>query len=180
MSLYRHAPAGVHVINLDERGPLGLKYYPAPRPNPTGVYPGYQPDCGGRGSLWVFGAFEPATGRALTQTASRRTRAELAAFMDTLVVKWPEGELTLIMDNLSVHKTLEVRLCALAHERVSFLLQPTYGPWLNLIEPWWKILRSLSTQGRGFTDLATMSQTIAAATDYWNAHAHPFRWRKAA
>jgi hypothetical protein len=180
MTLYRQPPAGVHVLNVDEWGPLGLKYYPAPRLAPAGKPPGYPPDYGGRGSLWVFGAFEPASGRALTQTAQRRTRVEFTAFLDTVVKAWPEGELVLIMDNLSVHKTLDVRLWALAHERVSFLFQPTYTPWLNLIEPWWKTLRSLSIQGRGFSDFNTMSQAIGAATDYWNAHAHPFHWRKAA
>jgi transposase len=39
-------------------------------------------------------------------------------------------------------------LWALAHERVRFLFQPTYAPWLNLIEPWWKTLRSLALNGR--------------------------------
>jgi transposase len=42
----------------------------------------------------------------------------------------------LILDNLSIHRSLEVKLWALAHERVRFLFQPTYAPWLNLIEPW--------------------------------------------
>ena len=132
------------------------------------------------GSLWGFGAFEPASGFALTQTAPCRTRYEFITFLEAVVNTWTEGELILIMDNLSVHKTLEVRLWALAHERVSFLFQPTYAPWLNLIEPWWKILRSLSVKGRGFTDLDAMSQAIDTATDYWNNHAHPFSWRKSA
>jgi transposase len=168
------------VICLDEWGPLGLKYYPAPRLCPPDALPGYTPDYGGRGSLWVFGAFEPASGFALTQTALRRTRSDFIGFLDAVVQTWTEDELILIMDNLSVHKTLEVRLWALAHQRVSLLFQPTYAPWLNLIEPWWKILRSLSIKGRGFTDLEAMSQTIYQATDYWNDHAHPFVWRKSA
>ena len=32
----------------------------------------------------------------------------------------------------------------LAHPRWEFVFQPTYAADLNLIEPWWKILRSLA------------------------------------
>jgi hypothetical protein len=45
------------------------------------------------------------------------------------------GDLVLILDNLAIPKTMVVKLWALAHERVRFLFQPTYAPWLNLIEP---------------------------------------------
>ena len=180
MTLYRQPPSDTHVLNIDEWGPLGPKYTPAPRLCPSGQTPGYQPDYGGKGSLWTFGAFEPATGLALTQTAERRTRVEFIAFLDALVEMWPKGKLVLILDNLSVHKTLDVRLWTLAHDRVSFLFLPTYTPWLNLIEPWWKTLRSLSIKGRSFADLNAMRQAIQAATDYWNAHAHPYHWRKPA
>jgi len=128
----------------------------------------------------VFGAFEPAKGQALTSTATLCTQQQFTAFLDHLVETWTSGQLILILDNLSVHKTLNVRLWALTHPRVAFLFQPTYSPWLNLIEPWWKTLKSLPLLGRSF-DLADMlRRAIAEATTYWNAHAHPLRWRKSA
>ncbi len=129
---------------------------------------------------WVFGAFEPATGQALTCPTTSRTQQQFIAFLDQLVQTWTNGRLILILDNLSVHKTLNVRLWALAHPQVAFLFQPTYSPWLNLIEPWWKTLKSLALLGRFFDAAETFRLAIADATDYWNAHAHPFHWRKAA
>lgn len=60
------------------------------------------------------------------------------------------GEIVLILDNLSIHRTLDVLLWALAHPHVRFLLQPTYAPGLNLIAPWRKVLRSLILKGRCF------------------------------
>ena len=90
----------------------------------------------------------------------------------------PEGEIVLILDNLSSHRTLDVRLWALAHPRVRFLCQPVYAPWLNLIEPWWKTLRSLALKGRCFASATELTEAIVNGTAYWNTHRHPYKWRK--
>jgi hypothetical protein len=58
------------------------------------------------------------------------------------------------------------------------LFQPTYAPWLNLIEPWWKTLRSLALKGRRFEDADDLRSSICQGTDYWNDHRHPYVWRK--
>ena len=49
-----------------------------------------------------------------------------------------------IMDNLSSHRTTDVLLFLLAHPRWEMVFQPKYAAYLNLIEPWWEILRSLA------------------------------------
>lgn len=55
-------------------------------------------------------------------------------------------------------------------------LSPTYAAYLNLIEPWWKILRSLALKGRRFETWDELWDAIVRATAYWNAHRHPFVW----
>jgi len=154
--------------------------YPGQRWCPVGQRPHLQPDYGGRGQTWVFGAFEPRTGFALTHATPQRRQAEFIAFLDRLVQTWPTGQLILILDNLSVHKTLNVRLWALTHERVCFLFQPTYSPWLNLIEPWWKTLRTLALKGQSFETPFQVHQAILRATAYWNTVRHPYSWRQSA
>jgi transposase len=162
-------------------GPLGVRTYAGAQWTGAGKRPPIAPDYGGHDhNLWVFGALEPATGRVITHTDIRRTRHEFISFLDQVVRFWPEGKLVFILDNLSVHKTLDVQLWALAHARVRFLFQPTYSPWLNLIEPWWHTLRNLALKGRAFTQTEQMALAIQHATDYWLAHRHPYRWRKAA
>jgi hypothetical protein len=42
---------------------------------------------------------------------------------------------------------------ALTHPRFEFVFQPKYAAYLNLIEPWWKILCSLALKGRRLPDL---------------------------
>ena len=81
-----------------------------------------------------------------------------------------------VLDNLRTHRALDVLLWALAHPRWEFVFQPTYAAYLNLIEPWWKVLRSLALQGRCFANWTEVCQAVEAATRYWNAHRHPFLW----
>jgi transposase len=159
-------------------GPTAAKTYPTARW--LEQRPHVEADYGRHGKVWTFGAFAPRSGQALTWCADGRTSANFVAFLNQIMTTWVEGEIVLILDNLSTHKTLDVLLWLLVHPRVRFLFQPTYAPWLNLIEPWWKTLRSLALQGRCFLNADQLVQAIQVATDYWNQHRHPYEWRKAA
>jgi transposase len=135
-------------------------------------------DYGRRGKGYVFGAFQPASGAALTWTATRRTTAHFVAFLEETET-WiaPSVErVYAILDNLSAHRATDVLLFALAHPRWEFVFQPKYAAYLNLIEPWWKILRSLALKGRRFETWEQIEAAVHAATAYWNAHRHPFVW----
>jgi len=81
-----------------------------------------------------------------------------------------------ILDNLKAHRAPDVLLFSLAHPRWEFVFQPKYSAYLNLIEPWWKVLRSLALKGRRFETWAEVARAVEAATQYWNAHRHPFIW----
>jgi transposase len=135
-------------------------------------------DYGRRGKGYIFGAFVPATGAALTVPYASRTIANWVGFLEQ-VDQWlpPEADrVSAILDNLSTHRARDVLLFALAHPRWEFVFQPTYAAYLNLIEPWWKTLRSLALKGKRFETWAEIEAAIAAATAYWNAHRHPFVW----
>lgn len=57
-----------------------------------------------------------------------------------------------------------------------FVYQPKYAAYLNLIEPWWKVLRSLALKGRRFHIWVEVVAAIGEATAYWQTHKHPFIW----
>jgi len=166
------------VLCIDELGPVSAKTYPARRWSTAGQPPKVAPDYGRRACVWTFGAFEPETGQAITVCAERRRSCDFTAFLEQVVEQWKEGEIILILDNLSIHRSQEVELWALAYKRVRFLFQPTYAPWLNLIEPWWKTLRSLALKGRRFEGAKELVEAIHQGTTYWNEHRHPYQWRK--
>jgi transposase len=151
------------------------------RPDPTGERRGrakQEIDYGRRGKGYVFGAFQPATGLALTAPYEGRTIANWVDFLGR-VDDWLDGgveRVYAVLDNLSIHRALDVLLWALTHPRWAFVFQPTYAAYLNLIEPWWKLLRSLALKGRRFESWEAIAQAVAKATAYWNAHRHPFVW----
>src|SRR5690349_22344088 len=78
-ALYVSPPAESVVVCLDEMGPESAKSVPGQQLVDGATHPSARAkqeiDYGRRGSGYVFGAFQPATGAALTWTAERRTTA---------------------------------------------------------------------------------------------------------
>ena len=135
-------------------------------------------DYGRRGKGYIFGAFRPATGEALTHDYLGRTTANWVDFLERAEA-WVPAEVErvyAILDNLSIHRAPDALLFSLAHPRWEFVFQPTYAAYLNLIEPWWKTLRTLALKGRRFETWAEVCQAVREATAYWNRHRHPFVW----
>jgi transposase len=135
-------------------------------------------DDGRRGKGYLFGACKPADGEALTAPYAGRTTANYVNFLERGEAWVPPDmeRVYAIMDNLSAHRATDVLLFSLAHPRWEFVFQPKYAPYLNLIEPWWKVLRSLALKGRRFETWAEIGQAMQEATADWNAHRHPFIW----
>jgi transposase len=135
-------------------------------------------DSGRRGKGSIFGAFTPADGEALTAPSAGRTTAHYGDFLERVEAWIPPAmeRVYAIMDNLSAHRATDVLLFALAPPRWEFVFQPKYAPSLNLIEPWWTVLRSLALKGRRFETWAEVWHAVQEATTYWNAHRHPFIW----
>lgn len=135
-------------------------------------------DYGRRGKGYVFGAFQPATGAAFTHPYRGRTIANWVDFLER-VETWvpPEAaRIYAILDNLNTHRATDVLLFMVSHPRWEFVFQPTDAAYLNLIEPWWKTLRSLALKGRRFETWDQIVTAVADATAYWNAHRHPSVW----
>lgn len=172
------------MVNLDEMGPEAAKSYAGQQlvHRADGQHPAerakQEVDYGRRGKGYVFGAFRPASGEALTETYGSRSAANFADFLNKVDAWLPaEAErVYAILDNLSAHRATDVLLFAVAHPRWEFVFQPKYAAYLNLIEPWWKVLRSLALKGRRFETWDELCQAIRDATAYWNAHRHPFVW----
>ena len=170
------------MVCLDEMGPLSAKSYPGRdwvRPHPPSAGRAKQEiDYGRRGKGYIFGAFCPATGAAFTRPYAGRGTANWVAFLEEVESWLPDGleRVYAIADNLGSHRATDVLLFMLAHPRWEMVFQPKYAAYLNLIEPWWKSLRSLALAGRRFASWADVVAAVVQATDYWNAHRHPFVW----
>ena len=173
------------MIRLDEMGPEGAKSWRGQRvvrDDPDGGRPRaiQEIDYGRRGRGSVFGAFVPATGAALTAPYPRRTTANFVDFLGHVDARLAPGgaRVYAVLDNLAAHRAPDVLLWALAHPSWGFVFHPKHAAYLNLIGPGWKVLRSLALKGRRFEAWAEVCAAVDAATQYWNAHRHPFAWGK--
>ena len=164
-------------------GPDAAKSYPGQQlvHQPDGQQPTERArqeiDYGRRGKGYTFGALKPSDGEAYTETYASRSAKNFVDFLEK-VDQWLPDDLQVnaILDNLPAHRATDVLLFSLHHPRWQFVFQPKYAAYLNLIEPWWKILRSLALKGKRFESWAEICQAVREATQYWNQHRHPFFW----
>jgi len=166
------------VICVDELGPLSVKTYPGAAWQMGDGRATFEPDYGRRGTLWVHGALEPATGQATILLSNKRDGETHLALLECILTEFPAQRWLLVEDNLSTHHSRDVKTALLAWPEIQIHFIPKYSSWLNLIEPWWKQLRSLALKGRCFDNLEQLAASLLAATDYWNAHKHPYLWKK--
>jgi hypothetical protein len=163
-------------------GPVAAKSYPGQEAINVLVRPAQRAtqeiDYGRRAKGYVYGALHAASGHCWVQSYPRRIKEhfiDFLAWVDTQIPREVE-QISAIMDNLDMHHCHDLLLFQIHHSRWEFVYQPKYAAYLNLIEPWWKILRSLALKGRRFETWEEMVRAIEAATGYWNQHRHPFVW----
>jgi len=159
-------------------GPIAVKTYPGEEWKRGRNRATFEPDYGRRGKLWVHGAFEPATGQATMVLSPSRDSAGHIQLLERIVTEFPADRWLIIEDNLSIHTSRQTKLALAAWPEIRIQFIPKYACWLNLIEPWWKQLRSLALKGRRFEGMGELTETLNAALDYWNAHRHPYHWKK--
>ena len=159
-------------------GPIAVKTYPGETWEPGTNRATFEPDYGRRGKLWVHGAFEPATGQAEIVISPHRDSATHIELIEKVIQKFPSERWLLIEDNLSIHHSRDVKTALLAWPEIHVQFIPKYACWLNLIEPWWKQLRSLALKGKRFETLDELTDALNNAVCWWNAHKHPYHWKK--
>jgi len=165
-------PPHTRVICIDVKGPLAVKTYPGEEWLQGDHRATFAPDYGRRGKLWAHGAFEPATGQAAILTSPGRDGISHIRLIELVMRQFPADRWLLVEDNWSIHTSRQVKLV------LAVLFLPKYACWLNLIEPWWKQLKSLALKGNRFESLDEIIQALYEAVEYWNAHRHPYVWKK--
>jgi len=164
------------VICLDELGPIAARRYPSPSWSADAHRPHFRPDYTRHGYRWAFGALAHRSGAALVHTAASRDTAAWLHFLDGLEAFTPPGEAYLIMDNLSLHWSVETMLWNWGHPRFHFVPLPKAAAWLNLIEGFWKILGQRALAGRDCMSTDDIDHALHAGVCDWNRQPTPFLW----
>lgn len=148
--------------------------------------PGWSPDghrikapldySRGPEKVWVYGALRVRDGQALTLTAPARNTAGYLRLLDAVARANPRGDLYLITDNLSSHKSPPIQEWLTAHPRVHHVFIPVGACWLNLQEAWWRSFRHDAFAGQSFVDADEIDHATRVATRQLNHRARPWIW----
>jgi hypothetical protein len=130
----------------------------------------------GPDKAWVYGALRVRDGQALTFTAPARNTAGYRQLLDRLDRANSDGELYVISDNLSSHKSPPIQEWLAAHPRVHPVPTPVGACWLNLQEAWWRLLRREAFAGQTFADATEIDYATRVATEQLNRRARPWVW----
>lgn len=128
------------------------------------------------GTLSLYAALNTKTGEIIGQTVPRHTSEAFVDFLADVLATQRRGDIHVIVDNLSAHKTKRVQAFLDAHPRVHLHFTPTYASWLNQVELWFgKIERDLLARGI-FTSLPDLARKIRRYITRYNDDPKPIRW----
>lgn len=176
--LYMNPPENALVICVDER--TGMQALGRKIPNKP-MRPG-QPEkmefeYVRHGTKSLIAAFVAHEGKVTGKCYDRHRHEEFIDFLEEIEKEYPQKELHIIVDNLSVHKHKDVnKWLEKRNGRIKFHFTPTHASWLNQIELWFSILsRKLLKRGI-FNSREDLVAQVMKFIEKYNKEAKPFRW----
>ena len=121
--------------------------------------------------VWVYGALRVCDGEALTLSAPSRNTKGYLRLLEAVAKATPIGDLYLITDNLSSHKSPPIREWLENQPRVKQVFIPVGAYWLNLQEAWWRLFRREALAGQSFADAEEIELATRVATRQLNLRA---------
>ena len=177
VGLYLDPPAGAIVLSVDEKTQVQALDRTQPLlPIEFDATEKRTHDYVRHGTTNLFAALDTLTGEVLGQCFQRRRTAEFLTFMDTVVARYGDHEIHVVLDNLSTHKGDDVDAWLTKHPNVTFHFTPTGSSWLNQVETWFNIITRQAIRRGTFTSLRVLIKTIKSYIENWNRDAKPFAW----
>lgn len=178
IGLYLHPPQHAAVFCVDEKTAI----WPVERHNPAAsaaneesqkrVIDSYRP-----GTLSLYAAFNTQTEESLGKTASRHTSAEFVAFLTDILFSQPAGrEIHVIADNLSAHKTVQVKEFLVAHCNVHLHFAPTYSSWLKQVATWFAQIEHDVAARTELTSVSNLRRKLMSHIRYCNKAPKAVKW----
>ncbi len=130
------------------------------------------------GTRTLFAAFNPHTGHVVGECSVRRKAEDLLRFMERVAEEYPTGNVTIVWDNLNIHKGPAWEAFNQRHGgRFRFLYTPLHASWVNQVEIWFSILARRVLKHGSFATADDLVRAVDGFVAHWNEHeAHPFRW----
>ena len=178
--LYLDPPENALVLSIDEKTSIQAKGLARPDTLPAPGRPARRDDEYTRnGTMNLFAALRVHSGETHAMTSQTRNRFDLIRFLEQIDDTVPPAkgqQIVAILDNLSTHKSEDVRSWLRAHPRWRFVFTPNHASWLNQVEIVFAIMcRRLLKHGH-FDTPEDLAEQMLAYIETHNQTAKPFNW----
>ncbi|MEL6208073.1 MAG: IS630 family transposase [Pseudomonadota bacterium] len=180
VGLYVAPPAHAIVLSVDEKSQIQALDRTQPGlPMKKGRAGTMTHDYKRNGTTTLFAALNTLTGEVFGRNMARHRHQEFIRFLYALEREIPAGKTVhVVLDNVSSHKTPEVRRWLDRHPRWTFHFTPTSSSWLNAIEGFFAKLTKRRLKHGVFHSVVDLQAAINRFIREHNAtEAKPFTWR---
>lgn len=169
LGLYRQCPPGGVVVCFDEMGPIQLIPHQgsgwAQHKRPERLRATYSKNGGVR---YLFGAYDVHADRLHGRLRPHKSGHEVLAFYHQIRMRYrPKIRIYLIADNLSAHKTPDIRNWA-QENNVELVFTPTYASFLNRIECHFWAINEFVVNNADYPDWMAVKKAMADHIHYRN------------
>jgi transposase len=182
VGLYVNPPDGALVLCVDEKSQIQALDRTAPvLPLRPGLPERRTHDYTRHGTTNLYAALDVASGMVIADMTERHRAQEFRRFLNLINRSVPEAlDIHLVVDNVSTHKTPEIKRWLLRHPRFQLHFTPTYSSWLNLVERWFAELTNKWLRRGTHRSTKELEAAITTWIDHWNEEPTPFVWHKSA
>ena len=180
VGLYVDPPAHAVVLSVDEKSQIQALDRTQPGlPIKKGRAGTMTHDYKRNGTTTLFAALNVLDGTVIGRNMQRHRHQEFIRFLNALEREIPAGKVVhAILDNVSSHKTPEVRRWLARHPRWTFHFTPTSSSWLNAVEGFFAKLTRRRLKHGVFCSLVDLQAAINRFIAEHNVtEAKPFIWR---
>jgi len=186
VELYTHPPEDSLVLCMDQLGPLSLHATPGQKYAGPGESPRHDAQYKRHGTIYTLGALLPHLGTVFARAFKHYNSLTVIWFLGWLLPQLPGQARTvyIILDNASAHTAKRVQQWLTDHwsdpekhpRIVHLIFTPSQAAWLNLIEPFWGILKQDMYHGSDYHSTAEFRTAQRQYLAFYNSQCHPFIW----
>ena len=181
VDLYTNPPEDGVVVCMDQQGPIGLHATQGAKYTAPGQQPHYDREYKRHGTIYTLGALLPHLGKVWARAFLHYNSLTVIWFLGWLLPRLPipdKGKVYLILDNCSAHTAKRVSAWLAKHwdDRVQLVFLPSKAAWLNLIEPFWRVLKDQMLKGSDFQSRPEFRAALRRFLALYNRRCHPFIW----
>jgi transposase len=132
------------------------------------------------GTTTLFAALDVLSGNVIGECKATHNAKDYVSFLKKIDAGCRKGKvLHIIVDNLSVHKSKEVKAyLETVPGRFEIHYIPTHSSWLNLVERWFAEITNKRIRRESWESVPQLTKAIKGYIKTWNKSGRKFVWTK--